>query len=99
MDREELIMDRNVLDRDPEKVEETENYSVDTEGFVSDGNEPEGFDPDNSEPETPAAPEQPKIKKKRKDPIPFGLIFRYFITALAAANLVLLFVFSGSKPS
>ena len=37
-------------------------------------------------------------KKKKREPIPFGLILRYFFTALAAANLILLFVFNYNVP-
>ena len=42
--------------------------------------------------------EQKKSKAKRRDPIPVGYILRYFFTALAAANLVLLFVFNYNVP-
>ncbi len=99
MDREESMMDRNDLDRNLEMAEDTENYSVDTESLASNADKRDGFEPDTSENDTDsAAPKQPELKKKRKDPIPFGLIFRYFITALAAANLVLLFVFNYNVP-
>ncbi len=37
-------------------------------------------------------------KREKREPIPFRYIFRYFFTALAVANLILLFVFDYNVP-